>query len=306
MRASNSSVRAYWNNGSAFGWPGDVGDQSTDQTGLDLDVELAGGKRRCGLQFVRAERNDRHDVVGEQPPEARLRQRPVVEVGPERCDHVDDVRLGANALRQQIEELPRFGFVDHREQLLELVDHDDQAVAAHPGGVRDAHACETVRSGQHRHELVGRDSGDLAERCAEAAEGLGPRLHQHDRHVGVVAPQPRDQPGLHRARLARPARADDRRERCVPGRSCDEPIDELLVPEEPIVVGLAERSQSEVGVLDPPVRLRPTMQPPGGGSRSGSCSRICSSRRRRRGDGTMPSSSPSTSRVIRKARSASA
>ena len=91
------------------------------------------------------------------------------------------------------------------------------------------------------------------ERSIEGTEGMGARLHQRDRDVGVVLSDSRDQTRLHGARLARTARPDHCGEIGAVEDACEESLDELLLTEEASMIGLAERSQSEVRVLDPPI-----------------------------------------------------
>ena len=54
VRASNSSVSAYWNSGSAFGWPATSAISRPTRRGSTVDVELAGGKCRRRLELVGA------------------------------------------------------------------------------------------------------------------------------------------------------------------------------------------------------------------------------------------------------------
>ena len=67
----------------------------------------------------------------------------------------------------------------------------------------------------------------------------------------MVAPEAGNQAGLHGAGLAGPTRADERREAGRTQDTRNETIDELLLPEEPAVIGLPERTQAEVGILHP-------------------------------------------------------
>ena len=120
-RASNSSVSAYWNSGQRVRLTGDVGDQPSDQTGLDGDVELSSGKCRCRLELIGPECHDADHVLGEQLPHARVDERPIVEIGAQRHEHMDRAVGSDRGLGQQREKSGRLRLIDHREQLFELV-----------------------------------------------------------------------------------------------------------------------------------------------------------------------------------------
>ena len=154
--------------------------------------------------------------------------------------------------RHGVEEAPRLGVVDHREELLELIDDDQEflvPVPKHLGSARD----QSVRFGESRGERPSRGRHGRRERSIECTEGMGARLHECDRDVRVVLSDSRDQTGLDGARLPGTARPDHSGEIGAVENACEESLDELLLTEEPSMIGLAERSQSEVRVLDPPI-----------------------------------------------------
>ena len=82
------------------------------------------------------------------------------------------------------------------------------------------------------------------------------RLHHCDGDLRDLLAHPGEEPRLHGARLPRATRADHRRERRPADHPVGELVDELVTAEEAAGVGLAERSEPEVGVLHPDARGR--------------------------------------------------
>jgi hypothetical protein len=81
-------------------------------------------------------------------------------------------------------------------------------------------------------------------------------LHLRDEHIGPGIANPRHDTRLHHARLARTAGADDRGETFLAEHTGDEAVDQLILAEEASVIGLAKRSETEVGVLHVEIRRR--------------------------------------------------
>ena len=249
---------------------------------------------RGGFELVGPERDDVHDVVGEQPAELRIGQRPVVEVGAHRHEHVDAAVRRRRPPDEGGEE--RVGLLGLREgeQLLELVDHEQEAVpVGRAGGRRVEEAGSAARSwrGGHATDVAAR----LARAASSSAKGCEPGCIERDPRVRRLAPNLREQPRLHGARLAGSARSDHRGE----GAPCSTPVaaswrDQPLLAEEACGIRLrGTRAGPCTGSRHAPASPPPAWRRAAAGSRSGSWRRICSSRRRSRGDGSMPSSSAS-------------
>src|SRR5688572_8852519 len=109
------------------------------------------------------------------------------------------------------------------------------------------------------------DAGDLSEGGFEGTVGLRPRLHLSDEDLGLLASDAGHQTRLHRARLPRATRSDEGSEALGTDDARDEAVDELVLPEEPGVVGLAEGTQPEVRVLDPSAFRRTLIRAIGNG-----------------------------------------
>ena len=126
-RRSNSSVRAYWNSGSAPGWLPTSEISWPSSAGFERHADLLGRSQRRCLQLLGGQIGDVHDPSAEPGPEGRVCQRESVEVGPQ-CEHDGDpvVRIldGGHQIRE--EAVPHGRVVDEREQFLELIDHQHQ------------------------------------------------------------------------------------------------------------------------------------------------------------------------------------
>lgn len=158
----------------------------------------------------------------------------------------------ARSARHEVEEAARLAVVDQREEFLELVDDDEQPVS--PVLQHLANTCgESIGVGERGGERSGRGRGGHREGSVERAERVSARLHQRDRDLRVVAPKPRNQTRLNSARLAGAARPDHSGEGDVVEHASEEPVDELLLTEVTSMIRLAERSKSDVRVLDPPI-----------------------------------------------------
>ena len=200
--------------------------------------------------------------VAEQLTETTVLQRPVVEVGAQRGDDTDPTLVVGHRAHEGVEEPVRRGRVDLCEQLLELVDQQQQLRAV----VRQ-HAAKRALQPVLARELLEQGGGRIdgnAEQCIfERLERMGrrghldrePRIRQGER----AATDRREQPGLHDARLAAPARADHGDESAAgPGltETGDEPLDEPFPAVEVDGIGDVERPQPLVRVVDLDLRRR--------------------------------------------------
>ncbi len=142
------------------------------------------------------------------------------------------------------------GLIGDREQLLELVDHQE-------------HTSACGKDGQHRARGVGRRSiakeggeavpdGRCRQGRPELGERAGARVHLSDRPAlrsgDGPLPQPREQARGHRARLPRPGWPDEGDESRVRAQSNQEPVDERVTPEEVGGIGLGERPKALVRI----------------------------------------------------------
>ena len=117
-----------------------------DDERVDVDADLGGraGDRR--LELLDRHRRDHLGAVAEQFAEAAMAQGAIVEVGPQGDDDPGPAVRRGDELDELVDEATRRLLVDLREQLLELVDHQEQLVASvgqHPlDGSPHATRCE--------------------------------------------------------------------------------------------------------------------------------------------------------------------
>ena len=123
-------------------------------------------------------------------------------------------------------------------------------MATHVSGELAGTRAEAVGSLQRRHDVALRSTGDPGDRGGQRTERSRAGLHQRDAELGVITPQPRDETGLHRARLPGATRTHDGGEAPLAGDPLDEPLDELFLSEEAPMIGLAERTQADVRIVE--------------------------------------------------------
>ena len=149
------------------------------------------------------------------------------------------------------EEGPSLGIVDGlREQLLQLIDHDQHAGVAGRQLVDDR--AERARLRQQRPDDVGNvGGGDASERCREVLERLAPGDEVGDEPALRPRERPgrerRQQAGLDGGRLADSRRTDDDQQRLVPENG-DHLGDWSIATVEVVGVRLLERLEATVRV----------------------------------------------------------
>ena len=86
-RRSNSSVSAYWNSGSAFGWRLTSPTNSASRPGSNDTPTRSAGFAAAASSSRGPSGSSVHDVFGQEPAEDRVGQRTVEEVGAEHGEH---------------------------------------------------------------------------------------------------------------------------------------------------------------------------------------------------------------------------
>ena len=105
---------------------GDVGDDVGEEARLEPHAGPLGGTVDRPFQVGRPHRRDDLGAVAQQLPEGAVAKRTVVEVGPEREHDAQRAVRVLDRTDQGIEERLRRRRARLREQLLELVDHEQQ------------------------------------------------------------------------------------------------------------------------------------------------------------------------------------
>ena len=103
--------------------------------GLDGDAGSGGRPDHGRFQFGRRHGGNRHGRVAERGAESMELQWPVVEVGSKRGDDTQAAVARRDGVHQAVEECALFVVGREREELLELVDHEEE-LAARPGTSR--------------------------------------------------------------------------------------------------------------------------------------------------------------------------
>ncbi len=156
-----------------------------------------------------------------------MQQRAIVEVRTEAHDHAHvSARTGQHLQEPLQEPVPLRPFGAGREDLLELIDHEEEG-----GAGSDPFECVLQL---RRRTPAGDQLGDV------------PPLRSRD----GTGPERGDQAGAHRAGLATARGSDNRDETCPRGQHPDELLDELGASEEVLGIAFLERAQALVGVAD--------------------------------------------------------
>ena len=108
----------------------DRGDELHRDRGLDGDAGSSGRPDHCRFQFGRRHGGNRHGRVAKRGAESMELQWPVVEVGPERGDDTQAAVGRGDGVHQAVEERALFVVGREREELLELVDHEEELLLA--------------------------------------------------------------------------------------------------------------------------------------------------------------------------------
>ena len=148
------------------------GDDPVHDPGLDLHTDRGRRKPHGVRQLVRRHRPECDGPTVDRVVEAGVGEWPVEVVGPQRGDEAND-RIGrVRDVHQHPEERASLGVVDGlREQLLQLVDHDEHAGVTGRQLVDDR--TEGARRRQERPDDVGKiGAGDAAERRGQLLERL--------------------------------------------------------------------------------------------------------------------------------------
>ncbi len=219
-----------------------LGDELGDEAGLDRDAHPLGRRDHGRLQLARRHRQDVDDARHEDLAELGMLERPVVVVGPQREDHDEvAVRLGEGG-GQDAQELVAPRLLAGGEELLELVEHDDDALAI----------------GQRRERQVVSHLAlaDAGEDRPQVGEWVRPERNRRDhpsvgaRHAAVA--EAGEQAGGDDARLARAGRPDQADQPLAVGQGGEKPLDDRVAAEEVVRVLLAERLQALVRVAGRP------------------------------------------------------
>ena len=233
---------------------GDIGEHRGDQAGLERHIHTLRRARDRAFELLGRERDHGLHTGLEQLREAPVEERPVVEVGAEGDDHAEPAAgVGRRRLEALEEVRPDRLVLDQREDLLELVDHEDE-VRSVGGEQSQDRPVETVPvTLQLLHQARGWIRGGAEQRGFQPVERVRAGEHVRDApSLGAgdrAAAQRGDQPGAHDRGLAAPARADHREEPRLP-QPLDELLDQLVASEEVGRVAFLERTEALVRVRD--------------------------------------------------------
>jgi hypothetical protein len=232
------------------------GDQLGHQPGLQRHAHPL-GRFTDGLLQLRSRQWRQHLGPGpEQLTEARIRKRPVVEVGPQ-GQHHPDAALGVGGRRVQgcQEPGPPGLVVDQGEQLLELVDHHQQLGVAGGQDPFGRPAQAVLVPLQLSEEAGWGVDRDAQQRRLQLLEGMGARQQLDHEPAGRpgqgATPQGRQQPGPDQRGLSAPGRPHHRQQLRLPagvGHAGQQLLGRSPAPEEVGGVGLLEGAQPLVGV----------------------------------------------------------
>ena len=106
--------------------PADLRDQFGQQTLLERDPDAPRRSQRGGFELIGGQRRDVEHVARHQAAERRVHQRAVVEVRPQGDQHPGAAPRVRGQGDEAVEEAVALLVVDQREQLFELVDHQQQ------------------------------------------------------------------------------------------------------------------------------------------------------------------------------------
>ena len=125
-RRSNSSVRVYWNNGRALGCPLTSVISSVNRPCSNVTPTRRAGPSAAASSSSAASGVTLNTLPGHQAAERRVHQRAVVEVRPQGDQHPGAAPRVRGQGDEAVEEAVALLVVDQREQLFELVDHQQQ------------------------------------------------------------------------------------------------------------------------------------------------------------------------------------
>ena len=150
------------------------GDDAVHDPGLDLHTDRGRRQPHRVGQLVRRHRPECDRPTVDRVVEAGVGEWPVEVVGAQRGDETNGRIRRLRHVHQHSEERASLGVIDGlREQLLQLVDHDEHAGVAGRQLVDDR--TERARRRQERPDDVGKiGAGDASERCGQLLERLAP------------------------------------------------------------------------------------------------------------------------------------
>ncbi len=162
----------------------DVGDDRCRQAGLQSGPHRFGRAGDRLLELLRRHRGDHLRPFAQELRERLVTQRPVVEVGPQRREHADTVRVAVRRDVQPFEEAPALCVaLGLGEQLLELIDHKQElgvGIGEEPGSSATQAPIVTLELLEQRG---GRVDGDPCQRRLQLLEGVCSGCHLRDEPI---------------------------------------------------------------------------------------------------------------------------